>query len=265
MIYEIESWTLIKLLGGFAFVIVAAIGFLSKIFLTKVAHSSQHSYNRRLEDIKGEIDKSNNLLNSITSNYFSASQKIVDKKIIAYEILWKNFQRTREDFPSGISLVYQLLHDDEIEKENAYEDLDSNPKMGPVLRKHSQHEEMRKMIDTTKELTDFRIYLSEKSYALVKSYQGIIFRVTHMFIWEYEKKKLYQWKKDDAIITYMKSNFNEKEIAYINGIKVGALDNVLNLFEYKILKDIKKNLLITDSENDSIAYLKELQDKITSP
>lgn len=262
IIYEIDNWTIVKLLGGVAVITIAVIGFFSKYLSTKLSQASQHSYDKRLEDLRGEILRSNNLLNSITNSYFSSSQKIVDKKMVAYELIWTIFSKTRENMPTGVSIIYELMHDDEIEKDTAFNELDNNPKVGPVLRSHNQLDEMTKVLDTTKELTNVRIYLSEKSYTLLKSYQAFVFRITHMFIIEYEKQKIFQWKKDEVIMRLINSNFTENEIKYLNNIKVGTLSNVLNLFEYKILNDIKKNLLITDSENDSIAYLKELQKKV---
>lgn len=259
LIYKLDNWTIIKLLGGVAVVLIAIIGFFSKYLLTRLTQSSQHSYNSEIENIRGEISKNNSFLTSLIQNYFSSSQKILDKKIQAYELLWTSILKIKESFPGGISLVYQLLPDYEIEKENAFEDLNTNPKMGPLLRSYDMDTEMKKLVDNGKSLLDLKPYISDNSYKLFYTYQGLIGRITHKFIWDFQKSKLYDWKKDDALKSILKVTLTDKELSYIMSIKITALNSLTELIEYKILQDFRNSLNIKDSTNDTVEYLKDIE------
>jgi len=259
LLYKIDNWALIKLLGGITLVLTAVIGFFSKYFLAKFTQSTQHAYDGKLEDIKGAISKNNNYLNSLVQDYLSSSQKILDKKIQAYELLWSCILTIKKNFPGGISLVYQLLPDSEIEEIDAFKKLDTNPKMAPILRSYKMDEEMLKMANNGNNLMTLKPYLSDASFKLFYTYQGLIGRVTHMFIWEYEKGKLYDWKKDNYLFDILKITLTEKELAYIKGIQISSLDSLKDLLEYKILQDFRNSLNIKDSTNDTVEYLKNLE------
>lgn len=254
-----DNWAIIKLFGGLTIVVTAIIGFLSKYILNRFSQSLSHSYNSKIESLKGEINNNNNLLTSLTQNYFSSSQKILDKKIQAYELLWTTILNLKNSFPSGISLVYKFLTDDEITKVNAFEKLDQNPKMGPILRSYEMVTEMGKIVSDGKSLLNLKPYITDNTDKLFYTYQGLLGRVTHKFIWDYENKKLYNWKKDDALNAILKITLTEKELHYILSIEINSLNALIELIEYKILQDFRLSLNIKDSTNDTIEYLKDIE------
>jgi len=259
VIYEISNWTILKFLGGFTIVISAVMAFFSKYLLTRLTQSSQHAYNTEIEKIRGEIGKHNNLLTSIIQNHLSSSQKILDKKIQAYEMLWSNILEIRNNFPSGISLVYQIFMDDELAKDDAFEMLNNNPKMGPIFRSYNTDSEIKKNVEGKKSLLKLRPYISDDSIKLYHSYEGIIGRITYKFIWDYAKNRVYNWKKDNAFKSILALSLTDKEINYIMDTKIHALHSLIELIEYKILQDFKKNLNIKESETDTINYLKQIE------
>jgi hypothetical protein len=259
IIYKLDNWTIIKLLGGSAFIVTAIIWFFYKIILSRIGQAGQHSYDKRLEDLKGEISKNNTLLNSVVQNYFSSSQKLLDKKIKAYDLLWSSILNIKDNFPSGISAVYQLLIDSDIEKVDAYKNLNENTTLGPVLRNYTMEKEMQSFIDNGKILLPHKPYLSDESYKLYYTYQGLTGRVTHQFIWEYSKSKLYNWKKDEHLKSVLKITLTDKEIDYIKSLQLGAFTTLIDLLEYKILQDIRSNLNIKHSAEDTIEYLKDIE------
>ncbi|MES2574308.1 MAG: hypothetical protein V4572_05155 [Bacteroidota bacterium] len=259
IIYKMDNWTIIKLLGGITIVITSIIGFFSKYLLNRFSQSSSHSYNSKIESLKGEINKNNNLLTSLTQNYFSSSQKILDKKIQAYELLWTTIINIKNSFPAGISLVYQLLTYNEITEENAFEKLDRNPKMGPLLRSYEMVTEMSKITNDGKSLLNLKPYITDNTYKLFYTYQGLLGRVTHKFIWNFQNNKLYDWKKDEALKGILKITLTEKELNYIINIEINSLHSLIELIEYKILQDFRNSLNIKDSTNDTVEYLKDIE------
>src|SRR5690606_16140662 len=194
-------------------------------FATHLSNSyQQHIYNSEIENIRGQIDKHNNLLTSIVQNHLSSSQKILDKKIQAYEMLWSNILEIRNNFPSGISLVYQIFMDDELAKDDAFEMLNNNPKMGPIIRSYDMDTEMKKLVDSKKSLLKLRPYISDDSVKLHHSYEGIIGRVTYKFIWDYGKSKVYNWKNDDALKSILELALTDKELNYVMTMKIHAFN-----------------------------------------
>ena len=259
IIYKLDNWTIVKLLGGTAVILIGIIALFTKLFLTKVSQAGQHHYDKRLEDLKGEINKNNGILNSVIQNYFSFSQKLLDKKIQAYDLLWTSILNIKDQLPSGISLVYQLLIDDEIEKPKAFEDLNNNPKMGPILRSYNIDKEMKNFVDNGKLLMPYKPYLSDTSYKLYYTYQGLTGRLTHQFIWDYSKSKIYNWKKDENLKSILRITLTDKEIEYIKSLKIGAFAALTDLLEYKILQDCRNNLNIKYTADDTIEYLKAIE------
>ena len=259
IIYKMDNWTIIKLLGGLTIVIASIIGFFSKYLLNRLSQSSSHSYNSKIESLKGDINKNNNLLTSLTQNYFSSSQKILDKKIQAYELLWTTIINIKNSFPSGISLVYQMLTYNEITEENTFEKLDKNPKIGPLLRSYEIITETSKIANYGKSLLNLKPYITDNTYKLFYTYQGLLGRVTSNFIWEFQNNKLYDWKKDEALKGILKITLTEKELNYIINIEINSLTSLIELIEYKILQDFRYSLNIKDSTNDTVEYLKDIE------
>ena len=141
IVYKIDNWSLIKLIGGIGIIISGIFTFFSKFILNKI----QYNYEQKIETLKAEISKSNNLLNSSIQHYLYSSQKIVDKKIIAYETLWKIINETRDSIPASISMIHFLFPSHKFEESNIFETINNNPKIGPVLRNLDLSKEMEKM------------------------------------------------------------------------------------------------------------------------
>jgi len=258
LVYKIDNWTIIKLLGGFATVLMLIIGFAYKIFIAKIEQATKYGYDKKIEEIKGDINRSNNIVDSITRNHLSSSQKLLDKKIEAYELLWSSILNIRDNFPPGIFLVHMLLIDSEIEKPDAFADLNNNPKIGPILRSYDRDDEMKKLIDNGKSLIILKPYLSDSSFKLFNAYQVLIGRVTHQFIWDYKHSKIYVWKNDESLEEILRITLTDKELNYIKDLKLNSLAALINLLEYKILQDYRINLEIKETTTDTIEYLKDI-------
>lgn len=259
LIYKIDNWSLIKLLGGFSAILIAFIVFLGKYLSNRLIQSSQYLYDSRIEKIRGEIIKNNGFLDSLIQNHFSSSQKILDKRILAYELLWKTIIRIRDGFPAGVSLVYQLLPDSRIESKSAFQELNENKKMSPLLNSYDIDIEMNKIVEIANSIHDFKPFISDNSYKLFYTYQGLIGRITHNFIWEFNNGKLYNWKNDDALKSILKITLSDKEVSYIMNLKIAALDSLIELIEYKIIQDFRKSLNIIETTVDTIEHIQGLE------
>ncbi|MBW8360733.1 MAG: hypothetical protein K0M56_00950 [Kaistella sp.] len=261
---DIDNWYLIKLLGGFSLILIGLLKFFSDYFLKKLNSSSDHFYNKNLERIKGEILKNNTLLTSLTENHLSSSQKILDKKIQSYDILWSTILKIKESLPSGVSIVHKILIDSEITDDNAYKRFSTNPLIGKLISSYNGDLEMNKIIALGNPIYQIRPYLSDTAFNLFYTYHGVVGRLCYKFLEEYSKERIYNWKTDPATKQLLKTTLTESEINYINSINIASFDTLLELLEYKILVDLKSNLKFNDSTKDTIEHLKDIEDLLNA-
>lgn len=250
-----DNWTIVKLLGGFSVISTGIIIFISNYLKKITERSVNYRFEKRLEGFKGEIEKNNQFISSIIQNYFSSSQKILDKKIQAYEELWKSMIKIKAIIPSGINLTFQIFTDEELNNTNAYFNLQNLS----INLDYNVDDEMKNFFDVEDNLMKFQPYISDKIYKLFFVYRSVIVRVTHQFISTYNTKKVYNWKNDEGISNLLAIILTEKETKYIYSLPFSAFPNLLDLIEYKFVQDFRTNLDIKDSTNDSIGYLKDLE------
>ena len=259
IIYKIDNWSIIKLLGGISLVLITVIKFLSNYIKTELNRAIDYKYEKKIETVKGGIEKDNSTLSSIIHNYFSSSQKILDKKIQAYEELWLSMIEIKSFLPGGINLFFQIFTEEEINDENAYENLQTKGTLGMVLNTYNRDLEMEKFSNKEDRLIKHQPYISDEMYKLFFVYRALIGRITHQFLWEFEKQKIYNWKNDKSLTNLLKIVLTDRELKYIYSIHVSALPNLTDLLEYKMMQDFRHNLNIKDSTNDSIEYIKDIE------
>ncbi|WP_461791556.1 hypothetical protein [Pedobacter sp.] len=228
------------------------------MLLNRLQQSGKYQGDKKIEFQRGDIAKYNAILSSFFQNHLAASQKIFDTRVKAYEALWEKVLKLKEEFPAGIALVYQLLMDDELNAEDAFQSLDKNPKFGPTLRSYDHDKEMIKLVDSKSLLPKFRPYIADKSHQLFVTYNSLYGRITHSFIWNYQKGILYNWKKDEALISILQISLTANELKFVMQQKSRALNSLAEMLEYKIMADMREQLQISDSQKDSIQYIKDI-------
>lgn len=250
-----DNWTIVKLLGGLSVILTGITIFISNYLKKIMERSVDYKFEKKLEGFKGEIEKNNLFISSIIQNYFSSSQKILDKKIQAYEELWLSMIKIKSVIPSGINLTFQILTDEELNDTKAY----SNLQNLSINLDYNADVEMKKLFDIEDNLMKFQPYISDKIYKLFFVYRSVIARVIHQFISTYKSKKVYNWKNDQGISNLLAIVLTEKETKYVYSLPFTSFPNLLDLLEYKFVQDFRTNLDVKDSTNDSIGYLKDLE------
>ena len=112
---------------------------------------------------------------------------------------------------------------------------------------------------TPKPIEEFKPFISDESFKLFHAYTNFNFRVTHSFIWRYEKNEIYNWKKDDELIDKLRIVLTEKEINYLLENQINSFNLTKDLLEHKIVNDIRENLNIKNNTTDTIKYMKEIE------
>jgi DNA-directed RNA polymerase subunit F len=254
LVYQIDNWSIVKLLGGFA----AILALFGKIIYKRLKFIWDKSAKKELEQIKSELQKSNSTLNNLQSSYLSHIEKFQDKKIEASTVLWNSVIEIKENIPSSLALILSIypssdLTNEILDQENRY-----GESMGQRLAMINEGDMMKIMPPATK-IESYRPFLNIELYRLFKLYVAVIGRVTFIVVNNYKNGNLNGWKNDDHLIQILKQALTKEELGYIKTQQIGSFDNLVHLLQIKIENEIQKTLSGKDFSKDTIDQLKELE------
>ncbi|HRG88938.1 MAG TPA: hypothetical protein PLW44_07980 [Chitinophagales bacterium] len=255
IIYSLDNWSIIKLVGGLGVVILGLISILNNVLLS----SHKFHLDRSIEKFKNELNKENSLLNSIIQNHFSSSQKLIENKIVAYSKLWECTLFVKDTFPSSVSLVFFLFPDRWFLQKNAFEELTKSDKMVAGLDSIEENYVVNKILTSQPNLLIHKFYLSDVSYNLFFTYRALIGRVTNEFLFAYRNKEVYFWKSDEFLVEMLKVSLSPDELKYVMEAKVDSLKILMDLIEVKIVQEIRANIGISNSPADTIKVVKDIE------
>jgi len=127
---EIGIWELVPLLGGIGVIVTGLIIAVWKLIFERVIQSWEETSELRVSELRGWIQKENTILNSISQNFGANYQILLDHRINAVKIYWRNILEMKSCIPSIVKLSYDILHESEITHEN----LSSNNHFGPIIK-----------------------------------------------------------------------------------------------------------------------------------
>lgn len=259
IIYKIDNWTLVKLLGGLGIILTAIIYFLSTLLAERLKASWNKSASLGLQDVKYQLEKNNSTIERLQSNYLFHVQNTHIKRVEAIEIVWNSVLEIREGIPSVISLCLSILQDSEIN--NAVLDKAGKEKtFGELVGKLDEAGNTLFVVDASNKVQKLRPFIKEELYSLFKTYVAVIGRTVHLFIWQYKQGKLSTWKSDENIRTLLKDVLTDQEFKHISTKRVGAFNDMMNLLELKMLGMMRNTLTGSDADIDTIKQIKTLED-----
>jgi hypothetical protein len=168
LFYGVDNWSIFELFGGFTLVLATIARIFYLVINRKIEEAIKHGYNKKIEETKGEINRENGILDSITRNHLLSNQKILDRKIEAYELLWVRILDIKASMPSAISTIHFILTDKEFEDAAEFKRLD-NGKYGPIFRSYDTDTILDQILSKEDKLAVLRPYLSDVSFKLFLS------------------------------------------------------------------------------------------------
>jgi len=203
--------------------------------------------------LKGEISKNNALLNSSVQSYFTSSEKLLDKKIEAYDALWKCAIKVKNQLPIEISSFYFA----ELESQFSYDEIKDNDTFAEILKLIDKHEEIiNNIMDVYDTIYLYSPYINENTQKQYRILHIFVWKVTNSFIVKLKSRSIYNWRNDDWLFDKLKASLTEDEIKYIKEKEFGAFNDVFKFLELKIINAIKSDLNISYSAEDSIQQVK---------
>lgn len=262
IVYQIDNWTLVKLIGGISVIIVGFFSLFGKLILEKAKIVWTKNANSELQDLKANLDKYNSDLTGVQASHLFHVQNTHNKRIEAIEAVWGAILEIKQNIPSPIGLCLQILADEQFTNEIL--DKAGSPGEGYEKSFGKALSQMDEALDTffvaraSYKVDNVRPFLNPELYDLYKTYAGVVGRTLFQFIWHYKKGKLTCWKKDETITDLLRQVLNEKEYQYILSIQIGSFTTMTNLLEVKMLDKMNATITGTDRSFDTIKHIKTL-------
>ncbi|KAF5080217.1 hypothetical protein DSECCO2_121470 [anaerobic digester metagenome] len=248
--------TLILILSVFTPILISL--FVYAVYI-KIKGSIEHGYNKQTEELKGEISKNNALLTSSAQNYFSSSEKLIDKKIEAYWILWEKVQVIKDHIIPEMGIIYNILTNEEIDDPHTFKKIgqESNIVQYMELRTNIA---IKPICDASKKVALHRPFISDQAFTLFIVLQIFVSRLRYKFIESYINREIYNWKKDKATVGVLRASLKENEINHIMNIDVYSLRTLIEIIEHKIIQTTKRDLNINHTAEDAVQYVRKMEE-----
>jgi hypothetical protein len=260
VIYKIDNWTIIKIVGGLGLTISAIMALFGKLILEKFKITWAKNSSIDLQNLKYEIEKNNKAVDNLQSNFLNHQQKGYDKRVDAIETLWISINEINDGIPSVVSLCLRILTDNEINNSTLDKANTKGISLGSLVMKLDESKDTTFLVGPANKVTLLRPFINEDLYSLFRTYTAIVGRITHTFIWNYKKSTLTTWKNDEHIKTLLKEVLNEEEFRHIYNKQVGSFDDMTNLLELKMLAMMRNSISGTDISIDTVKQIKRLEE-----
>jgi hypothetical protein len=175
------------------------------------------------------------------------------------ERFWHGVKDSRQVIPGRVSLIYNILTNEERFSREGFEKIKANSKVCPNSQDLDFVEISSSIVKIKSQLEYDKPFISDNLYTLFLSYSGVIGRIGCKFATEFLDSKIYDWDNDPLIYTMVRRIVSDKEFSFVKSKEVGSLDILLEMMEFKILQEIRSTLKIQGSEEDAIAHLRRLE------
>lgn len=248
MVLELDQNILIKYIGGLGLVLTGIFGFISKIILGRMQRSWEKKSNIQIENLKGEIAKSNSLINILTHQVGNGFQKILDKRVDAAEDIWLKTLAIEKNQPDTVQVLYQILQKHEFNNEFIES---GNKEISLSLVEINFPEFVMNSSKIIDELAKYRPYLSEYLWTLIFSFHGFIGRTSFLLIDGYKKNLIKFWLEDKGVREILNSALTKEEIEFLDNSNIQPYLVAIDIFKTKILNELKK-LISSDEFTENV-------------
>lgn len=280
IILEISRSELFKIVGGAGVIIIGLSVWLSSLVAEKIKQrwqrdnnlkiedskkqanieleNAKKSINIEIEDLKGKISQNNSVINTLLGQKGQVYQKVLDERIKASKRAWEVILDIKKEVPYFVSLVYDLLTEEELNKANIDKDRGKGS-LGDDIAKVSIQDIAVKQNVLLDELKKLRPFFSAKLSLLVDAYAGVIGRSTYLLINDYAASNIKLWINDQGLKQILINVLNENEMEYIyKELYFNHYSTTIDLLETKILNEI--NFMISGDSlvNDTIDQVNKI-------
>lgn len=214
-------------------------------------------YQTRIESLKGDIHKNNEIMKSSLSIYSQGYNQAQEKRLAAIEEMWDNVLKIRETSSRIVTFYTIFLPKEYNSKENMY--LTSLKEQLPT------EEELVNFIASMDELEKKRPYLGEKLWTLFTIYRAFSGRLVLIFRKSVDERNIKQWHQDSGLMQLLEAALTKKEHEEykINELGQHSLAEAINIIEQKILKEFNNTLTGTYASEESFQQARKIQNLLS--
>lgn len=256
VILQISKWDIVK----FGAIVTAISTIISALITDRIKHNWQRTANSEIEKLKGDISKNTVIITTLLGQQAQVYQKVLEKNIDACQKGWENILLLKATVPPVVSLVYDILLDDEIESGILDEDR-GHGTFGSQIRDINHIEFGKKFGEISDKIRQLRPFMTERLSLLFFIYGAFLGRSVYHLADTYGKRKPKSWHSDEASKKLFETVLTPHEVEYIYNTKYPNHSLVTNLMETKIIEEIKNMLSgekLTGNSIEQVAKLTEL-------
>ncbi len=223
----------IGVIGGWVAITLAIAAWLANRLSSRIEQRWQHSLDSQLEQVKADLSKNRDLLNSSLKALGFSSEKMVEKRIEAIHTLWRGMTSIRRSF--GIAFMFY-----DLTAIKEYGDPQSLA-FAESFNFGAAHLELKEADD---EIRRLRPFLGETLYMQWEMYRAFIGRVGSVLNNSAANGEVEHWSKDGWAPKIIRRVLTEEEIGAIE-VKIdepgdlGYTNSIATAIEIKMLHQME--------------------------
>ena len=213
-----------------------AVRSFPKIFATSLLKHIEHNYNKKLEELRGDIQASNAAIES-SVNYLAASQTELRSKVISsVEALWLAIEKIGEAYSSVLGLI-AILTSDELD---ACVSGREKPDLRSILAKHGDGAQF--FVDTTNNVRSHLsgseiIYVSSRLWLLYETFLQVHGRIGNLIGFSLRDGKYHDWKRDKYMMSILGLALTDDQINGATQKTLGGANDMLSWLKAEFVKE----------------------------
>jgi len=245
----LSKWELIKACGG----ISAIVSFIAILIRELILSKWKTKQEIKVEGIRSELDKSNQLINTLTSTSTDLILSANQKKIECLDVLWSKMMSIRESLNKTVHTFYTILTKDEIIK------LPSNA--GSMITDFKSSFDYLKYLESISDLLSqaqrTRPFIGTKLWSIFFAYNAFQGRLTYLIFDGFETGTVRYWLDEaekKTIFSIFNKVINEEMFEKITKDESLAFNTILIYLESLALNEISEQLSGKEQINSVLEY-----------
>ena len=205
--------------------------------LTKsVARHLEHRYNEKLEELRGDIQASNAMINT-SVDYLTASQAELRSKVISsVEALWQAIESLQDAYSSTLGLL-AILTANELD---ACVSGRERPDLRSVLEIHIDGPQF--FVDTTTEIRSKLsgseiFYVSSRLWILYETIFSVHGRIGYLIDRSLKEKRYHDWRRDKHMNSILRRALSEGQINGATQKTIGGANDIISWLKAEFVKE----------------------------
>ena len=197
----------------------------------------QHNTTITEEKLRKELEKNNQTLNTILTNYSATRNIIYTKQVNAISTIWETMTSIKATIPTPIPLSLSILSDNEFNYA-----IISKSTIPAMLNHELVTQYILELNNKANKIKILRPFIDIGIYNLWGAYLSVISKIAWQFSDGIHLKNIKSWRKDNYIKSSLSQVLTKEELDKIYSIERGGFDLLTETLELTMLNKIQQNI-----------------------